>query len=208
MSRLYPGVWPDCQYVSHQYGVSNKNSAPYIEITFSVPVGDKGPDGVIPSEQIAYIGYCTTDPGDKTIGNRMMLVRVLRACGWKGTDILRLDGIGSELVDLTLEEKASDDGTKSYLNVKYVNRAGERPSVGRPMGPDDMRQFASEMAHILAMESGAGTPLAQQAAAPPPPPPQRPQPQRPPVHAPPIQHDRRPHEQRPHAGQSEQHPGG
>jgi hypothetical protein len=93
---------------------------------------------------VPWFGYFTTATVDGTL-------KSLRIAGMKGEDLSKLYGDNAQelnqVVDIVVEMKPSEDGTKSYPQVRWVNSPGGGMGVKlkKPLGKADMLKFAAQM---------------------------------------------------------------
>ena len=103
------------------------------------------------SPHIAWYGYFTDKTMDRTI-------ETLRLCGWKGSDLNSLDGLGDNEVSIVLETEEYEG--KARQKVQWVNRAGGL-AMANPLSADQAKAFAAKMrGAVLAFDQKAGKPAA------------------------------------------------
>jgi hypothetical protein len=101
---------------------------------------------------VTWYGFFTEKTTERTI-------ETLRICGWHGTDLSSLDGIGDNEVSIVLETEEWEG--KARQKVQWVNRAGGL-SMANPLNADQAKAFAAKMrGAVLAFDQKSGTPKAK-----------------------------------------------
>lgn len=104
---------------------------------------------------ITWYGFFTDKTMDRTI-------ETLRLCGWKGSDLNSLDGLGDNEVSIVLETEEYEG--KSRQRVQWVNRAGGL-AMANPLSADQAKAFAAKMkGAVVAYDMAKGA--VQQATTP------------------------------------------
>lgn len=112
-----------------------------------------------------YVGRRITWYGYWSDAALEITVKALRACGWKGNDLLELSGLDANEVDLVIENEEYEG--QWTPRVKFVNVPGGL-AIKAPMSDDKRKAFAAQMrqkiAGLDAMEN-QGKPAAKPAAS-------------------------------------------
>lgn len=113
-------------------------------------------DGEHAGRTVPWIGYFTSGTVDGTL-------KALRVAGMKGEDLTKLFGDNAQelnqVVDIVVEMKPNQDGSKSYPQVRWVNSpgGGNGFKLKKPLAKSDMLKFASQMkARLKATPEVAG----------------------------------------------------
>lgn len=107
-------------------------------------------DDLTPGQRITWFGYFTEKTTARTIES-------LRICGWTGSDLTDLEGIGANEVELVVENEEWEGKTRA--KVQWVNKAGGGLSLAAPLSADKAKAFAARMkGAVLAFDQAAGQP--------------------------------------------------
>jgi hypothetical protein len=151
----YPAVATE-----HQWGTS-KNGHEQVAICFQIV------DGPQSGQFATWNGYFSGKAEKITM-------KALRACGWKGDDLMNLGEL-NQRVSIAIEHETSDEG-KTYHKVQWVNAPGGL-ALKDPMSSDKLRMFAAKMKAKAAqvkevagerVEADRAEPPSQRNEAPPP----------------------------------------
>jgi hypothetical protein len=101
-------------------------------------------DGEHAGRVVPWIGYFTSGTVDGTL-------KALRTAGMKGEDLSKLYGDNAQelnqAVNIVVEMKPNQDGSKAYPQVRWVNSpgGGNGFTLKKPMAKTDMLKFAAQM---------------------------------------------------------------
>lgn len=106
-------------------------------------------DGPYAKQRLPWYGYFGPKSEDRTINSLLL-------CGWDGQSMKHWNGISKNTVSITVEHKPSQDGTKTFARVAWVNDSnGAR--VGTPMNALELSAFEQRI-KTLAAQAGAKAP--------------------------------------------------
>lgn len=123
---------------SHDFG-STENGKDFIAVDFEI-----AEDGPHKGHGITKRMWCTTD------GAIQMAIKSLKAAGWDGVDIEKLNGLGSKECEIVVKHSEYDG--KTYAEVEWVNEIGLRGvKPEQQMDTSKRSAFAAKMrGHVLA----------------------------------------------------------
>lgn len=106
-----------------------QNGNEYIGIMFEVTSGEHA------GKVFSWRGFFTEATLDRTLES-------LRHCGWDSDSIVELDALGTNEVELVLEEEQYEG--KTFTRVKWVNRPS-RLAIGEPLTGSELQAFAARL---------------------------------------------------------------
>jgi hypothetical protein len=118
-----------------QFGMSANNNL-QIAIAFQFC----NPDDECHGQTITWIG--TFAPGKAS----EIALEAMENCGWRGEDVMNLDGIDANEVELVIVEEYNQDQSKKYEKVAFVNRAGaSRFSFQKPVEGSELAAHSRQL---------------------------------------------------------------
>jgi hypothetical protein len=93
-------------------------------------------EGEFKGQHASWRGFFTDGTQERTL-------KSLERAGWDGKDLVRLDGLGSKDVNITIEHEENNEG-KRFHKVAWVNSGGNL-SVKSKMTDDEVRALQARL---------------------------------------------------------------
>lgn len=114
-----------------QFGVAGEKKTKQVLVQFEIL------DGPFAGRKVPWWGYFTQNTYERTI-------EALRACGFKGDDLMGL--LSQELTnEVQIVTEISEWQGKSNARVRWVNASGGGIKMANPMATNDLRAFAAQL---------------------------------------------------------------
>jgi hypothetical protein len=124
---ILPGKY-DAVATEHQWGTS-ANGKTQIAVCFQIIGGPQS------GQYITWYGYFTGKAEKITM-------KALRACGWKGDDLMQLGAL-DQRVSIVVEHEEHEG--KTHAKVQRINAPGGGIALKNPLGESELRMFAAKM---------------------------------------------------------------
>lgn len=124
---ILPGKY-DAVATEYQWGTST-NGKTQVAVCFQILEGPQS------GQYITWYGYFTGKAEKITL-------KALRACGWKGDDLMQLGEL-DQRVSIVIENEEHEG--KTHAKVQWVNAPGGGIALKNPLGNEELRMFAAKM---------------------------------------------------------------
>lgn len=140
-------------------GKSSKKGTPFVGVMFGITAGE------FEGQKVKWEGYLTEATAERTLES-------FQHMGWTGDDVsvfAKPEGIKAltNEVDLVVEMEPSEDGTKHYPKVQWVNRVGSGPKFnGEALNAAEAAAFGQKYRGLaLSLKAKQGTTNATKSVA-------------------------------------------